>query len=89
VCECGAVENKCVANGCTTDASCGEGGACSPSPATCAEQSAIATGPSDGFPHYCHTTSDQCLDDMDCAGKGICAYSAGALTWRCSGVPCQ
>jgi hypothetical protein len=77
ICECGET-NRCVAEGCTIDRDCGHGGYCSPS--------ACAKG--DGVPHYCHTTDDECLDDEDCPGIGVCRYQASSRTWRCLPATC-
>lgn len=69
--------NYCMAAGnCRVDSDCGDGGAgyCSPSP----------NGGCRGFwlGYFCHTASDQCVDDSDCAKGSLCAYT-GTL-WACT-----
>ena len=78
VCECGPT-NVCVTGGCLVDADCGRGGYCSPS----------ACEKGDGVPHFCHTTSDECLDDGDCPGIDVCRYQSSSRTWRCTTSACQ
>jgi hypothetical protein len=37
--------------------------------------------------YYCHTSTDQCLDDTDCNGGGagiqVCTYVPSAGHWEC------
>jgi hypothetical protein len=48
----------CVPASCRTDKDCGPAGFCSPSSALCSRGS---------LPHYyCHTPSDECVNDEDC-----------------------
>ena len=55
-----SISNSCApAGNCKVDADCGAGGFCSPSSgAGCADS---VTG------YFCHTPSDECVDDSDCA----------------------
>lgn len=76
VCECSTTANYCVADGCHVDADCGHGGYCSPS--------GCSSSAANDAPHYCHTTSDECLEDSECAGAGVCRYQSASKTWRCT-----
>jgi hypothetical protein len=75
--------NTCARGDCQVDADC-EGGAgyCSPSDpqVNCAGQ------PS----YYCHTPSDECVNDADCVGATACdtfacgcAYDGSSHRWTC------
>lgn len=89
VCECGGPINVCVANGCHDDHQCGEGGYCSPTQGECGTKNLFAgMATTNGYPHHCHTDSDLCIDDADCAGSGYCRYDASSLRWRCSNETC-
>lgn len=88
VCECGGAANSCVPNGCKDDHDCGEGGYCSPTQGDCGTRSLITQETQNGYPHHCHTKSDECLDDTDCAASGYCRYENASRTWRCA-TPCQ
>lgn len=78
--------NRCVPGNCHVDADCGAGGYCSPTYAT--------TGCGSLGGYYCHTPSDQCIDDSDCnggtSGPQACAYSTTSGRWQCvQQVLCQ
>lgn len=87
--ECGAGEactcgveydpNTCTRSGCRVDSDCGAGLYCSPSLSSC--------GSGYGFSYECHTTSDECADDDDCAGA-TCRFNAAAGHWACSSDQC-
>ena len=79
--------NTCVPGNCRVDADCGVGGFCSP------------TAPAGGWcgnvaGYYCHTPTDLCLDDSDCAGMDagsvagawVCEYSTTSKRWECQVV---
>lgn len=78
--------NVCVLANCQTDADCG-GGYCSPTVST--------AGPFYGIQgYYCHTCSDACTNDSDCADSGVscfggpyCAYDPALGHWAC-GTSC-
>jgi hypothetical protein len=78
--------NVCVPANCRTDADCG-GGYCSPTVST--------AGPFYGIQgYYCHTCSDACTNDSDCADAGVscfggpfCAYDPTVGRWAC-GTSC-
>jgi len=90
VCECGPSENTCVASGCRIDQDCGKGGYCSPSPGSCGTKNELASlASTNGYPHYCHTIDDGCLDDADCKGADYCRYESSSRTWRCASTPCR
>jgi hypothetical protein len=91
-------ENVCdVAGNCAVDSDCGPGGYCSPS---------VQIGPNQApnvcwgsTPYYCHTASDLCINDSDCAPSdagsptpGIptyaCAYSPQDNRWECTKAVC-
>jgi hypothetical protein len=83
--------NTCFHANCRTDADCA-GRGCSPS--------AVATDPScqsglaiGSFGYFCHTASDECIDDGDCGGSGpsgpkICIFDADVAHWRCFATSC-
>jgi hypothetical protein len=76
--------SKCVSGNCHIDANCGPGGYCSPSYGT------QGCGGLAGY--YCHTPTDQCIDDTDCTdgGYSVCAYSSATNRWECQlEVLCQ
>jgi hypothetical protein len=71
--------NTCKPGNCRVDADCGAGGYCSPSYDT------ASCGSLAGY--YCHTPTDECIDDSDCAttgGPAVCAYSSTAGHWQCT-----
>jgi hypothetical protein len=68
-----------VQGNCRVDADCGAGGYCSPAENTSSCGNLLG--------YYCHTASDQCLDDTDCTGGGagaqVCTYVSSAGNWQC------
>jgi hypothetical protein len=43
------------------------------------------------YGYYCHTASDECTNDEDCAiggAKGYCAYHKDAARWQCGYLLC-
>jgi hypothetical protein len=68
--------NVCVPGNCRVDSDCGAHGYCSPTAAMgCGEATA-------GY--YCHTPTDQCIDDSDCGGSlSTCAWSSSDSRWEC------
>jgi len=92
VCECeGAFRsdaNQCLGEGnCRVDADCGAAGFCSPTLGSCGHY-----GKTSGY--FCHTPSDECVDDEDCSGQGqfgqtpYCAYDKNVGRWKCSTAEC-
>jgi hypothetical protein len=71
--------NRCVQGNCRVDADCGRGGYCSPSPASDCGNGSLCLG------YYCHTPKDLCLNDSDCADRGLsaCVFSVAAGRWEC------
>ncbi|HEY3352111.1 MAG TPA: hypothetical protein VGQ83_02595 [Polyangia bacterium] len=47
-----------------------------------------ACGDKCGHGFYCHTCSDTCIDDSDCAGAGTCNYDVLGHRWECSAAMC-
>ena len=84
-CECrssssDSAPNSCVgASTCRVDSDCGPGGYCSPSGVTTADNCGLA--------YHCHTASDACIDDSDCAATQgyICIFDTSH--WTCE-HPC-
>jgi len=84
VCACQNSPYQAQANGCApagdckVDADCGAGGYCSPS---------SGAGCSDGLTgYYCHTSSDECVDDSDCSASGMpqqCRFDTTKKHWTC------
>ena len=95
VCACRTSEgplepNRCLHVGnCTTDADCGPGSYCSPSP--------LAGDLCDGnnIAYYCHTPDDACVQDSQCVPQGVlnpptgpCLFSPDRGRWVCyDGTP--
>lgn len=95
--------NACdVGGNCAVDSDCGPGGYCSPSMGSCpsaapeVEVQDNYAGPS---PYYCHTASDQCVNDSDCASPDagtasslgtstLCAYNTQDKRWECTQITC-
>ena len=88
-----------VGGNCAVDSDCGPCGYCSPSFETCEDttnsnlhaEGEYFGGPSPYYdPYYCHTPSDLCVNDSDCASldAGItgftCAYNAQDTRWECT-----
>ncbi len=73
--------NTCIQGNCRVDSDCdGGAGYCSPAEDTMSCGSLLG--------YYCHTASDQCLDDTDCGqssqgGPQVCTYSTTAHRWQC------
>src|SRR5437764_808213 len=55
--------NACVMGNCVVDSDCGAGGYCSPSRAFDRINFGVAG-------YWCHTASDECVDDVDCNPDG-------------------
>jgi hypothetical protein len=75
-------QNVCLSAGnCRVDSDC-PSGYCSPA--------SLPTGcKGRWYGYFCHTSSDQCLDDGDCVGAGaFCAFDRGAGRWVCSTAVC-
>jgi hypothetical protein len=94
--------NICDAGGnCAVDSDCGPCGYCSPSRNVCLNSSNPndqAEGSGDPNPYYCHTASDLCIDDSDCAQPDAgmadvpmvasCAYNVQDTRWECTQYKC-
>ena len=97
--------NMCdVGGNCAVDSDCGPGGYCSPSMETCysTNPEAMVEGRNYGGPnpYYCHTASDLCTNDSDCAlldaGTATtsplaytpCAYNVQDERWECTHFVC-
>jgi hypothetical protein len=86
------------------DSDCGPGGYCSPSMETCysTNPEAEVEGRNRGNPnpYYCHTASDLCINDSDCASLDAgtattsplahtpCAYYVQDERWECTQFVC-
>ena len=96
--------NMCdIGGNCAVDSDCGPGGYCSPSMETCYSTNPEAEvegrnygGPN---PYYCHTASDLCINDSDCAPVDAgtvanpltytpCAYNVQNTRWECTQFTC-
>ena len=78
--------NVCLAGNCRVDADCGSAGYCSPSFGDCGNYFGVAG-------YYCHTSSDECVDDADCKADGThpmgyCAFKPTVGRWQCSNLNC-
>jgi hypothetical protein len=91
ICACrdpaGYGENACLAANCQTDSDCGPCGYCSPSPGGCAPY----IGP---VGYYCHTPGDECVNDSDCAARGLptfyCQFDPiPPVRWVCAPLDCS
>jgi hypothetical protein len=85
VCQCGRdalpYNHVCAGGNCRLDSDCGDQ-YCSPSrPYSCVNYER-----SNGY--YCHTTSDECVDDSDCLFGGHCSYDPVVSHWACSSLVC-
>ncbi len=72
--------NTCTAGNCRVDSDCGAQGYCSPS------HGGMNCGGLTGY--YCHTASDTCVNDSDCApgmgmGPQVCGWSSTDNRWEC------
>jgi hypothetical protein len=76
----GGLANVCVTAGCTTDAECGRGLACSPT-VPFDEGAPAATPQFTAF--RCHTLRDECIDDGGCPVGSACAFSKQQARWVC------
>jgi hypothetical protein len=86
-----------VGGNCAVDSDCGPGGYCSPSDPIVAYGTANVANVCWG-PHfyYCHTGSDLCINDSDCAPLDAgtattsppCAYNAQDSRWECMKSAC-
>jgi hypothetical protein len=74
--------NGCApAGNCRVDADCGPSGYCSPSSGAGCSNSISG--------YYCHTSSDECVDDADCtssSGPRSCQYDGTKRRWACTEV---
>ena len=93
-----------VGGNCAVDSDCGPGGYCSPSMETCysSNPEAVVEGRNYGGPnpYYCHTASDLCINDSDCASPDAgtattypptytpCAYNVQDERWECTQLVC-
>jgi len=84
VCGCRAVArdaNTCLGGDCVIDPDCGAGAYCSPS-----RGFDRINYPVVGY--YCHSSSDECVDDADCrvdaGGDARCTYFPDRTHWACS-----
>jgi hypothetical protein len=69
--------NSCLPGSCRVDSDCGNGGYCSPS-----HGGPLGCGGLTGY--YCHTASDQCVNDTDCGnGFQVCGWSPADSRWEC------
>lgn len=77
-CFCSASGNSCLNANCRTDGDCA-GLGCSPTYG----MSCGSFGGTQGL--YCHTQSDECVNDKDCtqSGAGYCAFSPQVGHWQC------
>jgi hypothetical protein len=77
----GGQGNTCTQGNCRVDSDCdGGAGYCSPA------ENTMSCGSLLGY--YCHTASDQCVDDTDCGqssqgGPQVCTYSTTTNRWQC------
>ncbi len=66
-------------SGCRIDSDCGPCGFCSPS------ESADSFCVGADYEYFCHTSKDECVDDVDCKGSsGSCNYDATKAAWTCA-----
>jgi hypothetical protein len=86
-----------VAGNCAVDSDCGPGGYCSPSVQIVPNQPPNVCWGS--APYYCHTASDLCINDSDCAPLDAgpptpssptytCAYNPQGNRWECTQAVC-
>jgi len=78
--------NVCLPGGCRVDADCGAAGYCSPSFGDCGNFFGVVG-------YYCHTNTDECLNDTDCNADGshpqaYCAFKPTVGRWQCSNLNC-
>ena len=93
-----------VGGNCAVDSDCGQGGYCSPSMEACpsaAPEIEVQDNYAGPNPYYCHTASDLCINDSDCAPRDAgtnttsscpqytpCAYNAQNKRWECTQLSC-
>jgi hypothetical protein len=79
---CQATQTICLPGNCHIDSDCGDAGYCSPS-------TFPGCGPVWWYGYFCHTASDDCVDDSDCNEAGAyCAFSTASGHWSCSAGAC-
>jgi hypothetical protein len=78
--------NVCFKGNCRTDADC-KGDYCSPS--------AVHVGfdcigvPIGSWGYFCHTATDECVDDADCGAAGKqCIFDVEVVHWKCMQPAC-
>jgi hypothetical protein len=78
-CVCGEGEkaNTCSAGDCSVDAECGTQ-FCSPALLPCGRLAVL----------FCHTESDECVDDADCPAS-VCNYQRALGHWACGAPQCN
>jgi len=69
--------NTCMPGNCRIDSDCGAQGYCSPAHGT------ANCGGVSGY--YCHTPSDECVNDTDCStgNPSACTWSSSLSRWTC------
>jgi hypothetical protein len=73
--------NHCITTTCGTNNDCG-GQTCSPTFGSCGNYAGIVS-------YACHTTSDECTVDSDCAGvDAYCKFDPAVSHWVCSDLQC-
>jgi len=85
-----------VGGNCAVDSDCGPGGYCSPSAQVAPNQPTNVCWGS--TPYYCHTASDLCINESDCAPPDAgpptpfptytCAYNPQDNRWECTQAFC-
>jgi hypothetical protein len=86
-----------IGGNCAVDSDCGPGGYCSPSVQVAPNQPTNVCWGS--TPYYCHTASDICINDSDCAPLDAgpqttssptytCAYNPQDNRWECTQAVC-
>ena len=78
--------NVCLRGTCRVDADCGAAGYCSPSFGDCGNYFGV-------IGYYCHTNTDECVNDADCNADGshpeaYCAFKPTVGRWQCSNLNC-
>ncbi len=75
--------NTCLSSNCRVDSDCGAY-TCAPTLGGCGHYTPPVA-------YYCHTATDSCYSDADCAGAGLrgyCAYNGSTGSWACSTSEC-
>jgi hypothetical protein len=86
-----------IGGNCAVDSDCGPGGYCSPSVQVAPNQPTNVCWGS--TPYYCHSASDLCINDSDCAPLDAgppttssptytCAYNPQDSRWECTQAVC-